>query len=302
MKYLLRIMRPWKHEKMRLRKTLLFPFFAGLTLASFSDRRAVAANEWSGDVGGVGEDVDDADLVGMDEELSGKTLSLSELTEKDRDQQKRKYEEDGGHEERAAFNLADEELAEPSEEDMGQGVPQKVVKEEEAEHVDNPEDLEEEKEQPESATSSTAEKAAGQEEVEEGGEKKYGGQLVVTEEDGTTFDVSSLNRQEEVTPPDIPEYVEAKVKFKKQEEEKKKKKEDAKKHRADNNYVSFYEREMATFRAVEEKNQHRFSNDVENAEDNLQAPKNPGFWKRLKHKVDNVVDKLVTRFGSELKE
>ncbi|KAL8433972.1 hypothetical protein ACSSS7_003457 [Eimeria intestinalis] len=268
----------------------------------------MVAAEWSDDDGGLGEDVDIADLVGMEDDLSGTTTpSLSELAERDRAEQKKQLEEDERAVEQAYFNVGEEDAAaELSPEELDEEEEdQKVVKNDDVEHVDNPEDLEEKEQHPEdSGNGGDPEKPAGhdEDEADSGGEKKYGGQLVVTEEEGVNFDLSSLNRQEEEVSPNISEYAEEKVKFKKDEEEKKKRKEEAKKRRAENNDIHFYEIESSAFREAESKNKNRFSSEVQNAEGDIQAPKKPGLWKRLKHKVDTAIDKLVDRYGSDIKE
>lgn len=131
----------------------------------------------------------------------------------------------------------------------------------------------------------------------------YDGQAVVTtDEEGVELDTSLLNPQEEDSTPSITEFVEKVPTFKKEKEEKEKRKLQEKKQREANNNIDVYEREIQDFREIQAKNENRFSEGIENAEEGLQPPPDPGMWRRFQHWYGQKLDRLVDRFGSDLKD
>ncbi|CDJ33885.1 uncharacterized protein EMH_0086150 [Eimeria mitis] len=131
----------------------------------------------------------------------------------------------------------------------------------------------------------------------------YNGQEVyTTDEDGVILDLSSLNKQEEHTSPNINEFIDKIPTFSKEKEEKKKRKAEAKKHKEMNNAVNIYEKEIKDFQLTQEKNKQRYKDFIENAEYNLQPPINPGIWKRLQHWYNTKMDKLVEKYGSDIND
>lgn len=260
------------------------------------------------DVGGdldEGFDIDDADFD-VDDGIAV-PASLAELARIDLLRQKKQLESDGSDESREfdddfedfSSGKSDEEAppAETLQEDFGE--------------FHNSEDLDAkyepyERKEPERQSESEAATDSGESTSDESsGERDspvlhYNGMFVQTQdEDGTTLDTSSLNKEEQSTRLDIKEFIETPLKFKNQQEEKAKQKEKAKEQKRNNNDVTVYDAEYQRFVEAQEKNRDRFLGGIENAEADLQPPKSPGWMGRLKHWYNRTMDILNEKYASE---
>ena len=246
-------------------------------------------------------DAGDVDVADFDyeEEFSG----ASKTDENEQQQQKQLYEEEeveGAVEEQLLLDGDDLEPAPTNEPEGNTGAPEKG---EEVEELLGEEDLNEKEENMKfTGEQKTDEEAAESESdsTSSSGATVYNGQEVqLVDEEGTALDVSSLAKQDEYVGPSVTEFVDKAPTFKKEKEEKKKRKAEAKSQREKNNPVDIYEQELEVFKSTQEKNKDRFKDYVENAEADLQAPEDPGFWKRIKRFYDRGMTKLVEKYGSQ---
>lgn len=287
-------------KKMRVQRYVVLLSAVIATRAALCENGVEAS---SGDEEGPPETLDAADFD-FEEDFAA-TPSLSELAKREHAQQKKMYEQEGpeGDEQ---FVVGDDEPEAPPDEAQNQAAVS--AEEQDIDALDNLDDLEEreedkQQEKPEESPGEVGETPGSSPVTSTESPTKYEGQVVQTkDEEGTELDTSSLNRQDEHSTSTVSEFVDAVPTFKKEEEKKEKKKEDHKRRKEANNEIDIYEREIKAFSQVQEKNKDRFKDEVENAEKDLQAPKNPGWWRRLRHWYNVKMNKLVDKYGSDKKD